>query len=198
MVDMVNGPALALDGDPLPTEREDDGLVARLARGDQAAFDALVAAHQDRVSRLAYRLLGWSGDVDDVVQEVFLAAWKALPRFQGRSSLATWLTRITINECRRLRRRWGRVLHREPVETGRACTPAADSRMMNAETFGRVRRAVAALPVRYREVVVLHYLEQIPIGMVSELLGMSTNRVAVLLHRARAKLKSKLADLMQE
>ncbi len=195
---MVNGPALALDGDPLPTEREDDGLVARLARGDQAAFDALVAVHQDRVSRLAYRLLGWPSDVDDVVQEVFLAAWKALPRFQGRSSLATWLTRITINECRSLRRRWGRVIHRESVGPGRVCSPAADSRMMDSESFGRVRRAVAALPVRYREVVVLHYLEQMPIGTVSDLLGVSTNTVVVRLHRARAKLKSKLCDLMQE
>lgn len=196
---MADGPALALDGDPLPAEREEDRLVARLARGDRTAFDALVADHQDRVSRLASRLLGWRADVDDVVQEVFLAAWKGLPRFEGRSSLATWLTRITVNECRSLRHRWGRLRLRTPsAQGGRAHEPAADGQMMDAETFDRVRGAVAALPVRYREVIVLHYLEQMPVKAVGELLGVSENAVAVRLHRARARLKGKLPDLMQD
>lgn len=194
---MADNAVLALEGDLFPPDREDDRLVVRFTRGDQTAFDALVAAHRDRVSRLAYRLLGWSADADDVVQEVFLAAWKALPRFEGRSSVATWLTRITINECRSFRRRWRRAIRKVSAEGEHASAPAADSRMMDSETFDRVRQAVAALPARYREVIVLHYLEQMPSRTVSELLGVSPGTVEVRLHRARAKLKDKLADLMQ-
>ncbi|MCX5684274.1 MAG: sigma-70 family RNA polymerase sigma factor [Planctomycetota bacterium] len=92
---------------PGAVRREDDedaNLVGRFLRGDGAAFDQLVKAHQDRVARLAYRLLGWSGEVDDVVQEVFLAVFKNIAGFRGDCRVSTWLTAITVNKCRSARR----------------------------------------------------------------------------------------------
>jgi len=76
-------------------------ILALMERGDDSAFEQLVGAYQDHVARTAYRLMGWSGETQDVVQEVFLAALKNLGRFRGRSSLSTWLTAITVNECRK-------------------------------------------------------------------------------------------------
>ncbi|HVJ83923.1 MAG TPA: RNA polymerase sigma factor, partial [Planctomycetia bacterium] len=68
-------------------------------------FDGLVAEHEGRVRRLAQRLLGWSGDVEDVVQDVFLAAYRKLPRFRNEGGAGAWLARLTINACRSRHRR---------------------------------------------------------------------------------------------
>src|SRR5438552_617773 len=89
-------------------------------------FERLVELHQPRVAKLAQRLLGWPADVEDVVQEVFVAAWRSFERFRGESRPQTWLMRITINQCRRqnrrtmLRRTLLRGLAREPRAAARS------------------------------------------------------------------------------
>ena len=157
-------------------------------------FDQLVARYQPQVARLAHRLLGWRDReaVEDVVQEVFLVALRRHSSFRGESSLGTWLTGITINKCRDHRRRsvvrlkWLQRLWRYP-ETNH------DSK---DETAQQVRDAVAELPPRDREVIVLFYLEGLPVAQVAELLGAKNNTIEVRLHRARQKLKAKLAGLI--
>jgi RNA polymerase sigma-70 factor (ECF subfamily) len=179
----------------------DDGdLVARHRAGDPSAFDELVVRHQHRVAALAHRLLGWPDDVDDVVQDVFLAALKGLPRFDGRSRLTTWLTAITVNACRSRQRRrasWLRRLAgvrgtREPEAWNVAPPPQGEF-----EAGDEVRRAVQSLPGKYREVVVLRYLEELSVREVAEALGVPTNTVEVRLSRARERLRIRLASLMR-
>lgn len=175
--------------------------MARFARGDGSAFAEIVSAHQGRISRLVYRLLGWRDEADDVVQEVFLAALKNLRRFRGRSSLSTWLTRIAINKCRTHRRRRflrERLFRAAGDEAGLVRVGPADRAHMAGETFERVRRAVARLPGRYREVVVLRYLEEMPVEQITRTLGLSRNAVEVRLHRARQRLRAALAGLIEE
>ena len=175
-------------------------LAARCARGDAAAFDELIAAHRDRLGRLVYRLLGWSADADDVVQEVFLSALRGLKRFRGEGSLSTWLTRIAINECHSHRRKL-RVRLRALSGAARQAQeipPRSDAASMDGETFTRVRQAVQALPPRYREVVVLRYLEEMPTEQVAEVLALARRAVDVRLHRARRRLKELLGDLIEE
>lgn len=178
----------------------DDGdLVARHRAGDASAFDELVARHQHRVAALAHRLLGWPDDVDDVVQDVFLAALKGLPRFGGRSWLSTWLTSITVNACRSRQRRrasWLRRLAgvrgtREPEAWNVAPAPEGEF-----EAGDEVRRAVQSLPGKYREVLVLRYLEELSVRDVSQILGVPTNTVDVRLSRARARLRDRLGSLL--
>src|SRR5258706_13850898 len=97
----------SVDDGPAPAgARRDaaDSLADRFACGDPAAFDEVVHRDQETVARLAHRLLGWSPEVEDVVQEVFLAALKNATRFRRGSSLTTWLTTITLNKCRSQRR----------------------------------------------------------------------------------------------
>jgi RNA polymerase sigma factor (sigma-70 family) len=192
---MANGPTCAMpaaDG----TDRAGDDLVTRAAHGDREAFAQIVAAHHARVSRLAYRLLGWSGDVEDVVQDVFVAAWENLPGFRRGASLSTWLTAIAVNRCRSWCRRQAvrakllaamRLGSRPP----RAAPPAAAIRR---EARERVRAAVRALPARLREVVVLRYLEEMPPAEVAQALRISPPAVATRLHRARERLKGMLAE----
>ena len=145
----------------LPTPAPDRTLESRFARGEAAAFDQLVDVYRPRVARLAYRLLGWRGDVDDIVQEVFLAALKHLGRYRGQASLNTWLTTITINACRS-HRRWRMVRWRFFQKARSSASPvaaSADREAIDGETFARVRDAVQKLPAADREMIVLRYLE---------------------------------------
>lgn len=179
----------------------DQTLASRFARGEAQAFDELVAAYRPRVTKLAYRLLGWNGDVDDVVQEVFLAALKSLGRFRAQASLNTWLTAITLNACRSRRRRllvqW-RFFRRAKNGPVPANAPAADQSPIDAETFASVRSAVQGLPARDREVIVPHYLEHLSADEIALLLKVSRGAVEVRLHRARQKLKTVLGTLIEE
>jgi RNA polymerase sigma factor (sigma-70 family) len=184
-----------------PSNGEDTVLVEALAQRDPAVFDKWVEQHQASVARLARRLLGWPQDVDDVVQDVFLAAWKALPRFRGQSRVATWLTRITINKCRSHRRRqflrlqWLMSPVARQVVSGGA---SADQDVMDQEKSEQIRRVVRALPTRYREVVVLRYLEEMPVDSIGQVLGLARNTVEVRLHRARERLRLDLGGLLEE
>jgi len=169
-------------------------------RGESASFEEIVAVHHGRVAGLARRLLAWPGDVEDVVQEVFVAVLKHLGRFRGDCRVETWLTRITVNTCRTwerkrlLRLKLLRRLERRPAEAAPGAGPAG----VDAEVLGRVRRAVGALPWRYREVVVLRYLEQMEVADIATALGVSGNVVSVRLNRARQRLAEKLGELREE
>lgn len=170
-------------------------LVAPVVMPDD--FDRLVAEFQRPVTRLARRLLGWRDGVEDVVHDVFLAALTHRDRFRGDASAWTWLAAITLNRCRAQRRRqlvnfrWWREAKRAPAAT---CEPLSIER---DETNARVREAVAALPVKDREVVVLYYLEELTVAQVSQLLGASTGAVELRLHRARGRLRLALGEFSE-
>jgi RNA polymerase sigma-70 factor (ECF subfamily) len=180
--------------------QRDEQLIERYVRGDRSAFDELVRLYQGRVAGLAYRLLGWSGDVEDVVQEVFLAVLRNLGRFRGQSSFKTWLMTITVNKCRSWRRK--HLLKLKLLEISGFYSPApqpsAEQGMMDREAYGRVRRTLNELSMRHREVVVLHYLEEMSIEEIAKILGLRRNVVDVRLSRARAQLKTKLTDLIED
>lgn len=175
-------------------------LADRLRRGAPGVFELLVSLYQRRVVRLAYRLMGWNADVDDVVQDVFLRALRNARGYRGEGSLWTWLTRITINCCRAHQRRrmilekFRRALSRRRA----AASPPSDCQAISNERARQVRTAVAALPSRDREVVVLFYLEQRPIAEIAALLNTSANAIEVRLHRARSKLRVALKPIIAD
>src|SRR5581483_11223859 len=117
------------------TEADEKILAEALAGRDPAAFERMVALYEPRVARLAQRLLGWDGDVDDVVQDVFLVALTK-GGWRGESSAWTWLTTVTLNRCRsRLRRRalWARFHLRQKSRPPLSASPA-DGAARAAET----------------------------------------------------------------
>lgn len=175
-------------------------LASRIAAGEPGAFELLVALYQSRVTRLAYRLLGWSGEVEDVVQDVFFTALGKAGSFRGHASLWTWLTVLTVNRCRTHQRRQmvRRRVHRVLLNATPSQNTAADRGAMDHEVAREVRSAVAALPPRDREVIVLFYLEQKTIAEIGRLLNASPNAIEVRMHRARAKLRELLKAFVQE
>jgi len=166
-------------------------------------FERLVAEHQSRVARLCYRLLGWRADIEieDVVQDVFAAAFEGLRQFRGESSVATWLTRIAINRCRSHMRRRGALLRLLSNVRRRRQAPvwaAADTALVDSEQADRVLRAVRGLPAKYREVIVLRYLEDMSTDQISQATGLTRNAVEVRLNRARQWLRASLTGMLDE
>jgi RNA polymerase sigma-70 factor (ECF subfamily) len=165
----------------------------------EAAFDHVVEEYREVVARLVYRLMAWSDEAEDVVQDVFVRALRAWSGFRNEADVGTWLTRIALNTCRSHRRH--RMLRlqwlSEARRQGEVVDGGADQLSMDRETFDRVRQAVQRLPAKYREVVVLKYLEQMESDRITDVLGISANVLNVRLHRARTRLRDDLAELME-
>ncbi|MHC4517140.1 MAG: RNA polymerase sigma factor [Planctomycetota bacterium] len=180
---------------------EEQILVERFCRGENSAFDRIVERHAADIAALANRLLGWPQDVDDVVQDVFVAAFRGLRDFRGDCRLRTWLFTITVNRCRHYRRRYlrhARGIRRDGTAPSLCLSEDAQIVAIDAERFSRVRKAVRALPAKYREVVVLRYLQGLETAEICRLLGITTNALNVRLNRARERLKSDLSELLEE
>jgi RNA polymerase sigma factor (sigma-70 family) len=181
---------------------DDELLIEQFRRGDESAFERIVERYSAEIAVLANRLLGWPGEVEDVTQEIFLAAFLGLKKFRCECSLRSWLFTITINKCRSYRYKWKlRHLQAIPIPIngiGMRLPHAAEAGCspMNAEDFQCVRLAVAALPARYREPVVLKYLQELNTDEISRILGISRNTLHVRLSRARKRLVPELAKLI--
>ena len=169
----------------------------RFRRGDDSAFEQIVESYGAEIAAFANRLLGWPQDVEDVVQDVFVAAFKGLKRFRGDSSLRTWLFTITVSKCRT--HRYKRFLRLRPLPTdGEECHPSSnvgsDGHAIDAETSLRVRKAVRTLPPKYREPIVLRYLQGLETTEICKLLRISTNSLHVRLNRAKKRLRETLGE----
>lgn len=183
------------EGVCLPDDAEKN-IARGFVGGAPASLEQAVKLYRGRIARLGWRLLGWRGDVEDVVQDVFLAAWENRHKFRGGNGLWPWLMTITVNHCRSRRRRellWIRWLWR--ADRSHASAMTTEARPERDETAERVRTAVGTLPTGDREVVVLHYLEQLSVREISAILNCSPGAVDVRLHRARKRLRKMLGDL---
>ncbi|MHC4706854.1 MAG: RNA polymerase sigma factor [Planctomycetota bacterium] len=197
---MAETNAKSLGGPVHNSPIDDELLVRQFNNGDDSAFEAIVQKHSADIAALANRLLAWPGDVDDVVQDIFLAALLGLKKFRGECSLKTWLFTITINECRNYRYRQALRLKFFSKASGKETPSSADppdKSAMNADTFDRIRRAIKALPAKYREPLVLKYLQQLSTNEIAEILGTSQNTLQVRLTRARKRLKKDLTGLIE-
>jgi len=151
-------------------EDADVALVRRCRGGDTGAYGPLVARHDKRVYALVARVLGpgaTADDVDDVAQDVFVQAWRALPKFRGNAQFSTWLYRIATNmaikEWHRIKRRAQTVSEEElPVTVREALAEQMPGPADLAEQRARdqsLRAAIDRLPEKQRTVILLHYFE---------------------------------------
>jgi len=169
-------------------------LVARAKAGDASAFEALVRRYRKRIYALALHLTGSGSEADDITQDVFLRAYRALEGFEGRSEFFTWVYRMTVNRslnARRDRERRGE----EPMDDLRVelaihidarGNPAIEADLR--QTYTRLVRALDALPVEMRTSVVLVALQGLSHGEAAVVQKCSEGTIAWRIHEARRRL----------
>jgi RNA polymerase sigma-70 factor (ECF subfamily) len=166
-------------------------VLARAKAGDRQAFTEVVRHYDHRLRALAYRLLGDRAAMDDVLQEAYVKAYKALPGFREDAGLGTWLYQITYRSCVDFQRR--EIRHQtgstEWVPPGPAADPAA-----TATSRTDLQRALAALPVDQRAAVLLVDAEGLDYDAAASVLGVAPGTIASRLSRARAALRAALAE----
>ncbi len=190
------------------TEPDDEReLIERLRAGDKAACDQCIERHSAGVYRLALRLVRDEAEAEDVMQETFLNAFRGITRFDGRSSLNTWLYRITYNAALGRLRRYSpeTVSVDEAGDDGRplpralfdwCCLPEED--FDTAEAHTELDQAIRELPAGLRAVFVLRELNELSTDETAEALGVSIAAVKTRLHRARLWLRERLSGYFTE
>jgi RNA polymerase sigma-70 factor, ECF subfamily len=184
---------------PTPAQREAATaalLVARAKAGEPQAFDALVRRYRKRIFALALHLSGSDSDADDIVQDVFIRAYRALDQFEGRSEFFTWVYRLTLNralDARRTRRRRSessieeddpRIEYAIQVDAPSDPRRAAELR----QTYARVLRALDALPPEMCVTVVLVALQGLSNAEAAVVQGCSRGTIGWRLHEGRRRI----------
>lgn len=180
---------LALIADP------DEELVRRVGQGDPAAIQSMVARKLPRMLGLAQRMLGDPVEAEDVAQEAMLRAWRQAPRWTpGKARFDTWLHRVALNLCYdRLRRRREVPTDAPPERPYEG--PAPDRGLMAADVGARVDAALARLPDRQREAIVLCHYQELTNIEAAALMEVSVEALESLLSRGRRALRQALADI---
>ncbi len=168
-------------------------IVVRARQGDADAFEALVHEHTPSVYRLASAIVG-EGAARDVVQDVFLSAWRELPRLRDPEAFVPWLHRIAVNRCRSLLRGHRSV---PEIQVGPAVAEAvADPRdfRVAAEARATIGLAFGRLSADQRAVLALHYAAGLPLSTVAGTLGVPTGTAKSRLHAAFEAMRRELGD----
>jgi len=193
---------------------DDSDLVARLQAGDEQAFVTLVELYHAPLLRLAATFVPSRAVAEEVVQDTWLGVVRGIERFEGRSSLKTWLFRIVVNRARTAGVRERRETPTDRADSLPSAEPAvpperfnsaggwsspptpwsddAEDRIVARETARKVSRHLTLLPDRQRQVVVMRDFEGLPAAEVCSVLGISEANQRVLLHRGRSRLRNML------
>lgn len=165
-------------------------LVQRACAGDVRAFERLYREHVGRVYGLCLRMTRDAAMAEDCAQETFINAWKALPRFEVRSSLATWLHRIAVNVALAKRRRATPVVESPADDDDEAIE--SDWTLETPLEVSEIEAAIERLPDGARDVLVLHAIYGYSHLEAAQMLGVAEGTCKAQLHRARSLLRAKL------
>ncbi|MEQ8763202.1 MAG: RNA polymerase sigma factor [Planctomycetota bacterium] len=170
-------------------EDPDREALHRVLAGDDEAFGQIVARHEASLRRLILGLVGERELAEDVLQETFWVAYRALPRFRGEARLGTWLYRIAVREASRWRVRWRRSQNRTVslADWDGPCEAGPD-RLEQSEELGRAFELLEKLRAPERAALVLHVAEGHTYEEIAEVLEAKPGTVASWIHRARARL----------
>jgi RNA polymerase sigma-70 factor (ECF subfamily) len=184
--------------DPRAPSINEHRLVARAQAGDRPAFEELVRIHADHLYAVVLRLCAGPHEAEEVTQEAFLRAWRAIGHFDGRSQLFTWLYRIGVNEARRRAQSSERAPRTVSLEEAPSEPPdlsaAPEPLVEHGATRAMLTRALRRLPLDYRAPLVLRDIEGLSTAQAAEILCISEAALKSRLHRARAMLREGLAD----
>ncbi|QNK70450.1 RNA polymerase sigma factor [Variovorax sp. PAMC26660] len=182
------------DSDP---DDLDEDLLQRLGRNEPQAARELVIRKLPRLLALAQRLLGRRGEAEEVTQEAFVRIWKQAPKWRrGEAHFDTWLHRVVLNLCYD-RLRTGAARHEQAVDEPpdhADAAPTPEQHWGHAQRDQRVASALARLPARQREAIVLQYYQELSHADICKLMCISIDALESLLARARRNLRAELME----
>ncbi len=194
-----------MKGGGVLTEIAEKDILEQCKNGKRNAFNILVETYQNKVFNMAYSMLSNYEDASDASQEVFLKVYKNINKFEGKSSLSTWIYRITVNVCNdflRKRTRSAPVISLfssnnddddAPLEI-KDDTPTPEERAEMTETQKEVRQALSELSSEFKTVITLYDIEGLSYDEISEILKCPVGTIKSRLNRARKALKKNLSE----
>jgi RNA polymerase sigma-70 factor, ECF subfamily len=179
--------------------------IKQVLKGDQSAFAELVELYKDKVFQICFRMLGNRHEAEDIAQEAFIRAYVNIETFNQKRKFSTWLFRIATNLCidRIRKKKPDYYLDAEVAGTDGLTMysqVAADVQMPedeveNMELQETIQKEISKLPEKYRSVIVLKYIEELPLQEISEILDMPLGTVKTRVHRGREALRKQLKSL---
>jgi len=191
-----------VEGSPAPETSgalSDEEIVEHVLAGEHALYEVLMRRYNTRLYRAARAILGSDRDVEDVMQEAYVRAYRHLAQFEGRSQFSTWLTRIAVHEALARKRNAGRIEEWDAMSENRQdaisashATSDPESEVARSEMNRLVERSIESLPENYRAVVMLRDVEQMSTSETAECLSITEDNVRARLHRGHAMLRKEL------
>jgi RNA polymerase sigma-70 factor (ECF subfamily) len=190
------------------TTLTDQELVKRSQRGDTMAYEELVSRHRDKVYARAFSMMRNEDDAFDLSQEAWIKGWQRLKQFQGDSSFATWMTRITINLCldlmRKQKRQRAESIELMDEESGGVerqmpvVTTNPTEGLERTELRKRIDQAMTQLSEAHRTVLILHEFEELEYKVIAKMMNCSLGTVMSRLFYARRRMASLMAGWKRE
>ena len=197
---MKSIPQETLDPDDL-----DFRLMEKISKGDMGAMEQLIEIHQSRVLGTVSKMLGSSGDAEDITQQIFLRVWNSAANYKASAKFTTWLFTITrnlvFNEMRRRKRHPTTTLEQEELENHFQPTdfrtPTPDNSLLESELQEAIQAAIDSLPETQRMAVVLRRYEDLSYEEIGAVLDLSVSAVKSALFRARTELRERLRGYLE-
>jgi len=182
----------------------DEEIVRRVLEGDVLLFELLMRRHNQRIYRAVRSILRDDSETEDVMQEAYVRAYEHLGQFEGRARFSSWLTRIAVNESIKRATSRGKMDSLDIEQHGMGENPmpgfqnnseSPEGNVSRNEMASMLEQAILALPIAYRDVVMLRDVEQMSTAETAEALSLTESNVKVRLHRAHEILRDELMAL---
>ena len=177
---------------------EDNALIDRFLKGDEAGFELLVRKYQNRVVCIVYSLTGSNPHAEDIAQDVFIKVYQNLAGFEKKSAFSTWLYRITVNTTYNHLRSKRVHVSLDEIDAPEPFEKVSIDAIESKEKQRFVTKAIESLPFKYRMVVVLKDIEGLGYADIAKVLKCRIGTVESRLFRGRERLKKILTPLMEE
>lgn len=176
----------------------DNEVIKRVLLGEKDLYAIIIRRHNQRLYRVGMAIINNDAEVEDAMQVTYINAWENLGKFKFLSSFSTWLTRIMVNECLRIKKRKHFLEMKEEMinwSQQNLKQPNAVTKLVNDELKKAMERAIQDLPEKYRAVFILRELEEMSVAETKECLAISEVNVKVRLNRAKSMLRNSLSGI---
>lgn len=176
----------------------DDEIIKRILAGEKRFFELIIRRYNQRLYRVGMSILGNDPEVDEAMQISYINAYEHLAQFEHRSAFATWLTRIMLNQCYKIKRAGNLLMANDKNTENLINMKTPENIMASKELRAVLENAIAQLPEKYRLIFVLREIEDLSVKETAEVTGIQEPNVKVRLNRAKSMLRENLTGYTKD